>query len=191
MQKMSQNHMNRLQEKYFQKVLPSLKKEFNLANNLAVPRLVKVVVNVGIGEAGHDKNSLAKAQETLKQITGQKPLVCKAKIAIAEFKIRDGDPVGLKVTLRRKRMYQFLDKLFSLVLPKVRDFRGVKRNAFDGQANYSLGLREQIIFPEIDYDKIDKVRGLEITIITTTKDTKMAFRLLELLGMPFEKGERG
>ena len=142
---------------------------------------------MGIGDIVHDKGALVKTKETLKVITGQKPLVCPAKKAIADFKTRKGNPVGLKVTLRGKRMYQFLDKFFCLVLPRVRDFQGVKRSAFDQEANYSLGLREQIIFPEVDYDKIDKVRGLEINLVTSTKNKKQALRLLELMGMPFEK----
>jgi large subunit ribosomal protein L5 len=181
-------NLNRLQAKYQQEIRPILKKEFKVSNSLAVPKVVKVVINVGVGEIFHDKGALEKAKETLMMITGQKPLVCPAKKAIADFKIRKGQPVGLKVTLRGKRMYQFLDKFFTLVLAQVRDFRGANRKAFDGQANYTFGLREQTIFPEVDYDKIDKVRGLEISLITSTKDKKKALRLLELLGMPFEKG---
>lgn len=179
--------MNRLQEKYQKQVVPALQKEFQLKNKLAVPRLTKVVVNIGIGSIAHDKGAVEKAKTTITAICGQKPLVCLAKKAIAEFKTREGLAVGLKVTLRGKRMFAFLDKLFTLVLSKVRDFQGVKLTAFDQQANYTLGLREQIIFPEVDYDKIDRVRGLEITICQTTKDKKQAKRLLELLGMPFEK----
>lgn len=179
--------MNRLQEKYQKEAVPVLEKEFKFKNDLAVPRVEKVVINVGIGEITHDKGALEKAINSLAAITGQKPLVCQAKKAIADFKIRQGNVIGLKVTLRRKRMYQFLDKLFSLVLPLVRDFQGVKRTAFDDQANYTLGLQEQVIFPEVDYDKIDKVRGMEISIVTSTKDKKQALRLLELMGMPFAK----
>ena len=179
--------MNHLEEKYQKEIAPVLKKEFKIKNSLAVPRVLRVVVNVGIGEITHDKQAIDKAVNSLTSITGQKPLICPAKKAIADFKTRAGDPIGLKVTLRRKRMYQFLDKLFSIVLPLVRDFQGVKVEAFDQQANYTLGMREQIIFPEADYDKIDKVRGLEITIVTSTKDKLKALRLLELMGMPFEK----
>lgn len=179
--------MNRLEEKYKKEIIPILQKEFKISNLLAVPRIVKVVVNVGVGQIASDKQALEKAEDTLAVITGQKPLKRGAKKAVADFKIKKGDIVGLKVTLRKKRMYQFLDKLFTIVLPRVRDFSGVKRDAFDRQGNYTLGLKEQIIFPEVDYDKIDKVRGLEITIVTSTKDKKQALRLLELLGMPFEK----
>lgn len=181
--------MNRLQEKYQQKIVPVLQKEFKISNPLAVPRLVKVVVNIGVGEIAREKQALEKAQQTLAMITGQKPLRRGARIAVADFKIREGDVVGLKVVLRQKKMYQFLDKLFTIVLPRVRDFSGVKRGAFDKQGNYTLGLKEQTIFPEVDYDKIDKVRGLEISFITSIKDKKQALRLLELLGMPFEKVE--
>lgn len=179
--------MNRLKEKYQKKIIPLLQKEFGFKNILAAPRIEKVVINIGIGDITHDKQALEKAVNTLSAITGQKPLICPAKKAIADFKIREKNPVGLKVTLRKERMYQFLDKLFTIVLPLVRDFQGVKLNAFDQSANYTLGLKEQIIFPEVDYDKIDKVRGLEISIITSTTDRKQALRLLELLGMPFEK----
>ena len=179
--------MIRLQEKYQKKVVPVLAKEFKLKNDLAVAKVEKVVINVGIGEITHDKAALEKAIDSLAVITGQRPLICQAKKAIADFKVREGNAIGLKVTLRRRKMYQFLDKLFSLVLPLVRDFQGVKKTSFDNQANYTLGLQEQVIFPEIDYDKIDKVRGMEISIVTSTKDKKQALRLLELMGMPFEK----
>ncbi len=183
--------MSRLQQKYQKEIVPELKKEFKIKNDLAVPKVAKVVLNVGIGEIAHDKQALEKAKNTLAAITGQKPLIRPAKKAIADFKIRKGNSVGLKVTLRRKRMYDFLDKLFSLVLPLVRDFQGAKQNAFDQDANYTLGLKEQVIFPEVDYDKIDKVRGMEISIVISTKDKKKAARLLELMGMPFTKEELG
>lgn len=183
--------MNRLQEKYQQSIINTLQKEFNIKNKLAIPKLVKIVVNVGIGEITREKPSLEKAKTVLAIMTGQKPAPKLAKKAIAEFKTRQGDVVGLAVILRGNRMYQFLDKLVSLVLPRVRDFNGVKRHAFDGRGNYTLGLTEQIIFPEVDYDKIDKVRGLEITIVTTAKDNQQALRLLELMGMPFRKEQRG
>lgn len=179
--------MNRLQQKYQKKVIPVLQKEFKISNSLAAAKIEKVVCNIGIGDIAHDKGALKKSQDTLAVITGQKPLLRGARIDVAEFKTRKGSIVGLKTTLRKKRMYQFLDKLFTIVLPRVRDFSGLKITAFDEQANYTLGLKEQIIFPEVDYDKIDKVRGLEITIVTSTKDKKQALRLLELLGMPFEK----
>ena len=179
--------MNRLQEKYQQSIINTLQKEFNIKNKFAIPKLVKIVVNVGVGEITHEKQSLDKAKVALAIMTGQQPTLRLAKKAIAEFKTRQGDVVGLAVVLRGKRMYQFLDKLISLVLPRVRDFNGIKRDAFDGRGNYTLGLTEQIIFPEVDYDKIDKVRGLEITIVTTAKDKQKALRLLELFGMPFKK----
>ena len=178
---------NRLYQKYQQEVVPTLQKEWGLKNPLAVPRVEKVVVSIGIGEMAHNKEILQKASDYLAQITGQKPKLCRAKKSIAGFKIRQGDPIGLMVTLRRRRMYDFLDKLFTIVLPRVRDFQGVSRTAFDGHGNYNLGLREQTVFPEIDYDKIDKVRGLQVTIVTNTDDDKKAERLLELLGLPFEK----
>lgn len=179
--------MNRLEEKYQKEIIAVFQKEFNIKNSLAVPKIVKVVINVGIGQISSDKPAQEKAINVLAAITGQKPTIRKAKTAIAEFKIRRGTIVGLTVTLRKKRMYQFLDKLFTIVLPRVRDFQGLKRSAFDQQGNYTLGLKEQIIFPEVDYDKIDKIRGLEVTIVTSTKNKKQALRLLELLGMPFEK----
>ncbi len=182
--------MNHLQEKYNQTVVKTLQKEFGFTNTLAVPKLIKVVVNVGIGEISHDKQATEKARAVLAAMTGQQPSARMAKKAIAEFKTRQGDVVGLTVVLRGKRMYEFVDKLLNIVLPRERDFSGVKRDAFDGRGNYTLGLREQIIFPEVDYDKIDKVRGLEITIVTSASDKKQALRLLELLGMPFTKGVR-
>lgn len=179
--------MNRLKEKYQKKIAPILKKELGLTNLLAAPKITKIVVNVGIGNISSNKAALKKAQTALMAITGQKPLLRGASKAIADFKVRQGDIVGLKVTLRKKRMYQFLDKLVTIVLPRVRDFSGVSRKAFDKKGNYTLGLKEQIIFPEVDYDKIDKVRGLEINIVTSTDKKEEALRLLELLGMPFTK----
>lgn len=180
-------NMNSLNIKYQQEIKPILVKEFGLKNSMAVPKIVKIIVNVGIGDVTHEKQARQKAKDTLTAITGQIPLARQTNKAIAEFKTRRGDIVGLKVTLRGQRMFQFLQKLISIVLPRVRDFQGVKRTAFDKNGNYTLGLREQIIFPEVDYDKIDKVRGLEISIVTSTKDKKQALRLLELLGIPFEK----
>lgn len=176
----------RLKIKYQKEIVPTLQKEFGFKNSLAVPRIARVVINIGIGERGKDKQMLENIIETLRAISGQKPLLTKAKKAIAEFKTRKGDVVGLKVTLRGKRMYYFLDKLFSIVLSRLRDFQGVKR-VFDKNANYTLGLREQIIFPEVDYDKIDRSQGLEVSLITTTDKKNEAERLLELLGMPFIK----
>jgi large subunit ribosomal protein L5 len=182
--------MNRLQEKYQKIIIPALQKEFNIGNVLAVPKIKKIVVNVGIGEIVSDKNAKEKAKAVLAAMTGQLPSNRQAKKAIAEFKIRQGDVVAFMVTLRARRMYQFLDKILTIVLPRERDFNGVKRNAFDSRGNYTLALKEQIIFPEVDYDKIDKVRGLEITVVINTKDQKQAFRLLELMGMPFEKKDK-
>ncbi len=186
---MSSNDLSksRLEQKYITEVVPQLQKEFGIKNKLGVPKIEKLIINVGIGEISHDKTAIEKAINSLTAITGQYPSVRKAKKAIAEFKMRKGDIVGLKVTLRKKRMYQFLDKLFSIVLPRMRDFQGTKRTAFDKMGNYTLGLREQIIFPEADYDKIDKIRGMEITLISNSRDVKKTERLLELLGMPFEK----
>lgn len=176
-----------LQKIYQEKIIPQLQKEFQIKNRLAVPKIEKVIVNMGIGDTAKNKTGLKKTINTLSQITGQKPSLRQARIAVADFKIRKGDVVGLKVTLRKKRMYFFLEKLFTIILPQVRDFKGVKRNSFDQQANYTLGLKEQTIFPEVDFDKLDKIRGLEISLVISTKDKKKALRLLELSGMPFEK----
>lgn len=176
-----------LQEKYRQEIRPKLAKELGLDNLLAVPAVKKVVINMGLGEMARDKNLIEKATEDLKIITGQKPRINKARISIAGFKLRKGDPVGLMVTLRGKRMYQFLEKLFKIVLSRFRDFRGVPLSGFDGQGNYNLGISEQIVFPEIDYAKVDKIRGLQITFVISTKDNQQAKRLLEELGMAFEK----
>jgi len=172
--------------KYRKKIAPRLAKKLGKKNLLAVPRIVKVVINVGIGDIAKDKEKREKAINTLASVTGQKPQIRPAKKAIAEFKIRQGDPIGLKVTLRGRRAYDFLQKLFTVVLPRVRDFQGVKRGSFDKQANYTLALTEQIIFPEVDYDKIDRVRGMEITFVTSTSDKKEAKALLEELGLPFQ-----
>lgn len=180
--------MNNLEEKYRQEIRPKLAKEFALTNVLAVPAVVKVVLNMGLGQASQDKNLIEKATEDLKTITGQKPRVNKARLAIAGFKIRKNDPIGLMATLRGKRMYAFLEKLFKIVLPRLRDFKGVSNAGFDGRGNYNLGLSEQIVFPEIDYAKIDKTRGLQVTIVTNARDNQKAKRLLEELGVPFEKG---
>ncbi len=180
-----------LQEIYRQKICPKLKKEFKLKSYLAVPNIKKVVVNIGIGDIAKDKKSLNKVINYLTALTGQKPTVRVAKKSIAEFKTRVGSPIGLKVTLRKRRAFSFLSKLFNIVLPRVRDFSGLSLAAFDGRGNYNLGLREQIIFPEVDYDKIDKIRGLEITIVTSCEEDKKAKRLLEELGMPFERSGHG
>jgi len=176
-----------LAQKYHDQVVPSLQQELGLTNPLAVPRIRKVVVNIGLKEAVSDKGVLEKTSAWLGVITGQKPKVTRAKTSIANFKVRAGDAVGLTVTLRGRRMYDFLTRLFTIVLPRVRDFQGVSNTAFDHQGNYTLGLSEQIVFPEIDYSQIDKVRGLEITLVTQAGDAKIARRLLELLGLPFQK----
>ena len=157
-------------------------------NKMAVPKVTKIVLNIGLKEAAHDKGVLEKAMEQLAIIAGQKPKVTRAKISIANFKLREGDVVGLAVTLRGKRMDDFMTKLFTIVLPRVRDFRGVSATAFDGRSNYTLGLSAQIVFPEIDFSKIDKIRGLEITFVTTAKNAQETRKLLELLGMPFKNG---
>ena len=158
-----------------------------MGNGMAVPKIARVVVNVGLKEAAHDKGVLEKTVEQMTTISGQKPKVTRAKKSIANFKLREGDPVGVMVTLRGKRMYDFLMKLINIVLPRVRDFQGVSTQAFDRAGNYTLGLTEQIVFPEIDYAKVDKIRGLEITIVTNAGDAKIARRMLELIGMPFKK----
>jgi large subunit ribosomal protein L5 len=179
--------MNRILDKYQKKVINTLKTEFKVDNNLAIPRLKKIVINTGISEEQGQKAALKNMAEQIAAISGQKPIINYAKKSVAGLKLRAGDPIGLKVTLRGRRMYDFFDKLVTITLPRVRDFQGTKRTAFDGNGNYSLGLTEQLIFPEVNYDKIDKVRGMEITIVTTTNDDKKALRLLELLGVPFEK----
>jgi large subunit ribosomal protein L5 len=177
----------RLLERYRKEITPALIKEFNYTNPMQVPHVNKVVVNIGLGEALSNAKALDAAVKDLTTITGQKPIVRKAKKSIATFKLREGNAIGVKVTLRGERMYWFLDRLMSAALPRVRDFRGVPRDAFDGRGNYTLGLREQLIFPEIDYDAIDKLRGMEITIVTSAKNDEEARRLLQLMGMPFRQ----
>jgi large subunit ribosomal protein L5 len=179
--------MNRMKERYQKDIVPVMMKEFSLGNIMQVPRVSKVTVNIGMGEARENPKALDAAVSDVTQITGQKPVVTKAKKAIANFKLREGMLNGIKVTLRGEKMWSFLDRLMNIVLPRVRDFRGVSPNSFDGRGNYSLGLREQLIFPEIEYDKIDKIRGLEITVVTTANNDEQARRLLQLLGMPFRK----
>ena len=181
--------MNRMQEKYNNEIVPALRKAFDLTNIMQVPRITKVVVNIGMGEALDNPKSLESAVADLTTVTGQKPVMTKARKSIANFKLREGRLIGTKVTLRGDRMWAFLDRLLSTALPRVRDFRGVSPNAFDGRGNYTLGLRDQLIFPEIEYDKIDKLRGMEVTIVTTAKDDDQARALLQLLGMPFSKKE--
>jgi len=180
--------MNKLKERYQTEIVPALMKQLNLDNIMQVPRIEKVVLNIGLGEALDNPKALEAASADLATITGQKPVITKARVSIAAFKLREGRSIGAKVTLRRDRMWSFLDRLINVVLPRVRDFRGVSRDAFDGRGNYTLGLREQLIFPEIEYDKIDKIRGMEITIVTTAKSDDHAAALLEMLGMPFRKG---
>jgi large subunit ribosomal protein L5 len=181
--------MNRLQERYNTEIVPALRKSFELKNIMQVPRVEKVVVNIGMGEALDNPKALESAVSDLTIITGQKPVMTKARKSIANFKLREGRLIGTKVTLRGDRMWAFLDRLMSTALPRVRDFRGVSANAFDGRGNYTLGLRDQLIFPEIEYDKIDKLRGMEVTIVTTAKNDDQARVLLQMLGMPFSRKE--
>ncbi|OXS73859.1 50S ribosomal protein L5 [Domibacillus enclensis] len=179
--------MNRLKEKYQKEITPALVSKFNYASVMQVPKIEKIVVNMGVGEAVQNAKVLDTAVEELTQITGQKPMVTKAKTSIAGFRLREGMPIGAKVTLRGERMYEFLDKLVSVSLPRVRDFRGVSKKAFDGRGNYTLGVKEQLIFPEIDYDKVSKVRGMDIVIVTTANTDEEARELLTQIGMPFQK----
>ena len=181
--------MNRMQEKYNKEVVPALRKAFDLKNVMEVPRIQKVVVNIGMGEAMDNPKAMEAAVSDLTTITGQKPVMTKARKSIANFKLREGRLIGTKVTLRGERMWSFLDRLMNTALPRVRDFRGVSGNAFDGRGNYTLGLRDQLIFPEIEYDKIDKLRGMEVTIVTTARNDDQARTMLQLLGMPFSKKE--
>ncbi len=179
--------MSRLKERYREEIIPSLMKLCGYKNIMQVPRMDKVVLNIGLGEATQNAKALEAAERDLAAISGQHPVTTRAKKSIASFKLRVGVPIGLKVTLRGERMYDFFDKLVNAVLPRMREFQGVPGNAFDGWGNYTLGLKEQTIFPEIDYDKIDKARGLEVSIITTAKTNAEGKHLLELLGMPFAK----
>jgi large subunit ribosomal protein L5 len=174
-----------LRERYTAEAVPALLKQFEYGNPMEVPRLAKIVVNVGLGEALTNAKAIDSAAGDIASITGQKPVVTKAKRSIAQFRVRAGNPVGLRVTLRGQRMWDFLERLTTLALPRIRDFRGVPGRAFDGRGNFTLGLREQVAFPEIDYDKVDRLRGLEISIVTTAKSDEESKRLLELLGMPF------
>jgi len=174
-----------LKERYINEVVPALRERFGYKNVNQVPRLVKVVVNMGVGEGAHDSKALDSAMEDLAMITGQRPMITRARKSVANFRIREGNPIGCKVTLRGQRMYDFLDKLINVSLPRIRDFRGVSPQSFDGRGNYSLGLREQLIFPEISYDKVSQIRGMDVTIVTTAKTDEEAFELLKALGMPF------
>jgi large subunit ribosomal protein L5 len=177
----------RARVRYEEDVLPALMKEFEYANVMEAPRIQKIVVNIGMGEAVQNAKSMDNAVNDLTLITGQHPVITRAKKSIAQFRIRTGMPIGTMVTLRGARMYEFLDRLIATALPRIRDFRGVSNKAFDGRGNYSLGLKEQIVFPEIDYDKVDRIRGLEINIITSAKTDREGKRLLELMGMPFAR----
>ena len=177
--------MNRLLELYQKSIIPELQSELGLKNIMAVPRLEKIVINIGVGDAIQNIKVLDHASEELGLITGQKPIVTRAKKSISNFKLRAGMPIGCSVTLRRQRMYEFFDRLINIALPRVRDFRGISGKAFDGRGNYTLGIREQIIFPEINYDKIDKIRGMNITIVTSAKTDEEAKAFLKYMGMPF------
>ena len=181
--------MNILYEHYKNEIVPALRKSFDFKNIMQVPRIEKVIINIGMGEALDNPKALEAAVSDLTIITGQKPVTNKARKSIANFKLREGRLIGTKVTLRGERMWSFLDRLLNTALPRVRDFRGVSPNAFDGRGNYTLGLRDQLIFPEIEYDKIDKLRGMEVTIVTTAKTDDQARALLQMLGMPFSKKE--
>jgi large subunit ribosomal protein L5 len=174
-----------LKTRYAEEVVPALQKQFSYTNPMQVPRLDKIVVNIGLGEALQNAKAVDAAVGDIQLITGQKPVVTRAKRSIAQFRVRTGNPIGVKVTLRGERMWDFLERLTRLALPRIRDFRGVPAKSFDGRGNYSLGLREQLAFPEIDYDKVDRLRGLEISIVTTAKTDEESKKLLELLGMPF------
>lgn len=179
--------MNRLQEKYINEIRPALIKKHEYTSNMQCPRVAKIVINMGVGAAVAEPKQLEDAVAELTQIAGQKPVITKAKKSIANFKLREKTAIGCKVTLRGERMYEFLDKLLNIALPRVRDFRGVSTTAFDGRGNYTLGVKEQIIFPEVEYDKISNVRGMDIVIVTTAKNNEEAKGLLEALGMPFVK----
>lgn len=177
----------RLKDRYQKEIAPAISKEFEISNPMAVPRLEKIVINMGMGEAIANNKVLDTAADELRSITGQKPVITKAKKSIASFKLRQGMPIGVMVTLRGDRMYEFLDRLITVALPRVRDFRGVSPRAFDGRGNYTLGIREQLIFPEIDFNKVDKMRGMNISIVTTARNDEQARALLKGLGMPFRQ----
>ena len=177
----------RMQEKYDSEIVPALQEQFNYGNVMQLPKLTKIVVNIGMGEALSDANSMDRAVEDITAITGQNPIITKAKMSIANFRLREGNSVGVTSTMRGARMYEFLDRLITGALPSIRDFQGLSRDAFDGRGNYSMGIREQLIFPEIEYDRVDKVRGLQITIVTTAKTDEEGFQLLQLMGMPFTR----
>ncbi len=179
--------MARLKDYYKQEVAPALMKKFNYSSTMQIPKLDKIVINVGAGEAKENAKAIDSIMTDLAAITGQRPQVCKAKKSVANFKLRAGMPIGVKVTLRGDRMYEFMDRLFNIALPRVRDFRGINPNSFDGHGNYNMGIREQLIFPEIEYDKIDKVRGMDICFVTTAATDEESRELLTLMGAPFAK----
>jgi large subunit ribosomal protein L5 len=183
-------YVARLRKDYNERIVPAMTEKFGYKNRMEVPRLEKVVLNMGVGEATQDKKKVETAAAEMELIAGQKPVITKAKKSIAQFKLREGMPIGCKVTLRRDRMYEFLDRLVTVAMPRIRDFRGLNPRSFDGRGNYSMGIREQIIFPEIDYDNIDQVRGLDVTITTSAETDAEAFTLLSALGMPFARDGR-
>ena len=184
---MADKYTPRLKRRYEEEIAKAMTEKFGYANRLAIPRLEKITLNMGVGEASQDKKKVQTAAEEMELIAGQKPVITKAKKSVAQFKLREGMPIGCMVTLRGERMYQFLDKLINVALPRIRDFQGISPEAFDGRGNYTLGLREQLVFPEIDYDKVDKVRGMEVSIVTTARTDEEGRRLLALMGMPFKK----
>ncbi|RMF98332.1 MAG: 50S ribosomal protein L5 [Gammaproteobacteria bacterium] len=179
--------MARLQELYEREIAPQLKEKLGLSNIMEVPRITKITLNMGVGEAVADRKIVEKAVEDMTRIAGQKPVICRARKSVAAFKVRDGMPIGCKVTLRRSRMYEFLDRLINIAIPRIRDFRGLSARSFDGRGNFSMGVQEQIIFPEIDYDKIDTIRGMDITITTSAGDDASGRALLEAFNFPFRK----
>ncbi len=179
--------MLRLKEKYINEIIPAMQEKFGYKNVMQVPKLVKIVINMGLGEIKENPKAIESATADLKTITGQAPIITKAKKSVAAFKLREGMNIGLKVTLREDRMYAFADKLMNIALPRIRDFHGVSANSFDGRGNYALGIREQLIFPEIEYDKVDRVRGMDVVFVTTANTDEEAKELLRLMGMPFEK----
>ena len=181
--------MSRLKDIYNETIKPALVKEFDIKNPMLIPALEKIVISVGTGEASKDQKVLQNMADTISLIAGQKALITNAKKSVAGFKVREGFPVGIKVTLRKEQMFAFLDKLISIALPRVKDFRGLARDGFDGRGNYNFGLNEQLMFPEVEYDKILRTHGMNITIVTTTNSDKEAFKLIELFGMPFAKGK--
>ena len=182
--------MNRLKERYEKDVIPALKKEFGYTNAMAVPKIQKVVVNMGLGEATSNAKLIDVGADELARITGQKPVTRRSKKSIAQFKVRKGQPVGTMVTLRGERMWEFLDRLMSIALPRVRDFKGVSPKGFDGRGNYTLGLRDQLLFPEIDYMKVDKARGMNVSVVTSAKTDEEARKLLQFMGMPFRQSDK-